>query len=125
MKNLSSDNRALWLKAGNEFTAQSLKSEIHEAIKWAPCLRRSGEDYFIPRKSIPENVWEAMSEIEDWGMAEKLDGSDGEFLKVDISLLDLIMVTIQLLLKILFQPQIPEVATEKLRLTYDNQPMLG
>lgn len=125
MKNLSSENRAMWLKASDEFTAQRLKSEIHEAIKWAPCLRHSGEDYFIPHKNIPENVWEALCEIEEWGMAERQEGEDGELLKVDVSLLDLIMATIQLLLKILFQPQTADLVAERFRLTCDNQLTLG
>lgn len=125
MKDLSSDNRAMWLQAGNEFTALSLKSEIYEVIKWAPCLSRSGENYCVPRKSIPENVWEAMYEIEEWGMAEKLDTPDGELFRVDASLFDLIMMTIKLLLNILRQPQNSSVMKETLRLTYDSHPTLG
>lgn len=117
----------MWLKASNEFTAQNLKSEINETIKWAPCLRRSGEDYFIPRKSIPENVWDAMCEIEEWGMAERQDDTDGEFIRVDVSLLDLIMAAIQLLLEILFRPQsqTADIEAEKARVIYENYLTLG
>ncbi|WMI99761.1 hypothetical protein RBU55_30230 [Pseudomonas chlororaphis subsp. aurantiaca] len=124
MKNLSSDNRAMWLKASTEFTAKSLRSEIQEVIKWAPSLRRSGEDYFISRKSIPANVWEAMCEIEEWGMADRLDEAEGEYLRIDASLLDLVMETIKLLLKVLLQPQRDGVVAERHRLAYDDCPTL-
>ncbi|WP_252092541.1 hypothetical protein [Pseudomonas sp. MWU13-3659] len=125
MKNLSKDNCAMWLQAGNQFTAQSLTSEFHEIITWAPSLKRSGEDYYIPRKNIPENVWMAMHEIEDWGMAERLDSPKGEVFIVDASLLDLIMKTIQLLLEILYQPKETNAITGNPRLTYDTPSTLG
>lgn len=125
MKVLSTSDYAMWLRAGEAFSAEHLSSEIQEIIKWAPALNRNGENYLIARKELTDNVWEAICEIEDWGMAERIDNSGYEYLKVDASLLDLIMTTIKLLLKILSKPEGYTTPIKRPLITFDDSPSLS
>jgi hypothetical protein len=123
MKYLSKHQSDLWAQAGNEFTPTRLKEEVSEIIKWAPGLQPCGEYYLIHRNNFPETSWQAMLELEDWGMAKKTD-DEKDALQVDASLLDLIMETIKLVLEILLSTTINRSSAKKLRTSHDNQTSL-
>ncbi|MCU1726309.1 hypothetical protein NTD86_04820 [Pseudomonas sp. 7P_10.2_Bac1] len=120
MKYLSKHQSDLWAQAGNEFTPARLKEEVSEIIKWAPGLQPCGEYYLIHRDKFSETSWQAMLEIEDWGMAKRKN-YDKDALQVDASLLDLIMQTIKLVLEILLSTTINRSASKKPRTPHDNQ----
>jgi hypothetical protein len=56
--------------------------------------------YAIPRKALPKNAWNALLELEDWGIAFRSSNPDlGEVLLADKALFELVIKAIRLLLE--------------------------
>lgn len=74
-----------------------LKDEIDQIIKFAPPLNDKGDYYRVLINTTSENVWNSISGIKEWGMAE-VEPDDSAIL-INASLLDLILAMLEKLIK--------------------------
>lgn len=95
-----------------------LKDEIDQIIKFAPPLDGKGEYYRVLRNTTSENIWNSITGIKDWGMAE-LEADDSAIL-INASLLDLILAMLEALIKLLTpQPTLQHISNRKACKDYD------
>ncbi len=89
-----------------------LKDEIDQIIKFAPPLDGKGEYYRVLRNTPSENIWNSITGIKDWRMAE-LEADDSAIL-INASLFDLILAMLEAPIKLLTpQPTLQHISKSK------------
>lgn len=104
-KALSAEDRDVLVEAGLSFTEKRLLERVQYSLTWGPAPQRGGNICLVHHNSIPNNIWNALLEMEQWGAARQCSGKDGDFLLVDNGLFEMVMKVIRLLLDSLLNPQ--------------------
>ncbi|WP_137886794.1 hypothetical protein [Pseudomonas sp. 2FE] len=97
---LNPEDQTVLIRAALALPEQQLREEIERTITWGPGLQMGEFVYAIPRKALPTSAWNALLELEDWGIARRSADPDlGEILLADKALFELVIKAIRLLLE--------------------------
>lgn len=101
---LSTEHQTILSMAAKALSEQQLRNEISQALTWAPSLQRCEHSYSIPEKSLAPRIWNALLELEEWGLAyHSTTPCKEEILHADKAVFELVIEAIRVLLETILQ----------------------
>ncbi|WP_449439255.1 hypothetical protein [Pseudomonas migulae] len=110
---LSEDKRAIWAKAGKIFPGKKLNELVTRTLADLPTDRALVDFYEIRRRDVP-TAFDALLKLQNTGLAHRyIEADEHEFwevLRVEVTLLDAIMLALALLLDVILNMLSPETS---------------
>ena len=111
---LSEDNRAMWAKAGTTFPGEKLNQVVTRTLADLPKNRDLVDFYEIRRTDVP-TAFDALLKLQNTGAASRyIEIDEQEFrevLRVEVTLMDAIMLALALLLDVILSMLLPSTST--------------
>lgn len=110
---LSEEKRAIWAKAGKIFPGEKLNELVTRTLADLPTDRALVDFYEIRRRDVP-TAFDALLKLQNTGLAHRYIEAGGnefwEVLRVEVTLLDAIMLALALLLDVIFNMLLPDTS---------------
>lgn len=111
---LSEDNRVMWAKAGATFPGEKLNQVVTRTLADLPKNRDLVDFYEIRRTDVP-TAFDALLKLQNTGAASRyIEIDEQEFrevLRVEVTLMDAIMLALALLLDVILSMLLPSTST--------------